>query len=463
MRKRQLVIASTIVVVVAAAGIAAWAALRAREQPEWTTDSPAALAEMRRGMDAFQKYYWQEARAHFAKALVLDPHFAMAMRMLIRTTESKELREQLRRQLVAADRSRLTPREAFLVEYTLAQSAEAPREKLDAIVDAYLKRHPNDPYALAQQADLCWDARRWDDAEGTYQKLLSVEPNWVDAQNKMGYMSMAQGRFAEAEDRFRTYRFIAPDQANPHDSLGELLVLTGRFDEAQRELDAALRIRPDFCTSYMNLMQIARLSGHPERMSAIVALIEKNGCGADMVAGTKCLTDAWQLYVARDWKRLAAAFHEPCVQGHKTGVVLSHLAAVLDGNLALAREMEAFEAKQGSRYMTRDNLVVPHTAAIREVAEGDLAGALKNFAATDAQVQYRTLEDGFFKLYNRLQWAHALELSGDHAGAERLVREVAAVNKAMAGRYVGLPAPQPPARSAAARPAAGAARSAKAS
>ena len=104
---------------------------------------------------------------------------------------------------------------------------------------------------------------------------------------------------------------------------------------------------------------------------------------------------------------------------------------------------------------------MPHTAAIREVAEGDLAEALKNFAATDAQLQYRGLEDGIFKMYNRLQWAHALELSGDKAGAERLVREVAAVNKAMAGRYVGLPAPQLP--SAAARPAGRAAGSAKAS
>src|SRR4029079_10626968 len=129
MRKRQLVIASTIVVVVAAAGIAAWAALRAREQPEWTTDSPAALAEMRLGMEASQKYYWQEANGHFAKALALDPHFAMALRMLMRTTESKERREELRRRLAALARARLSPREAFLVEYTLAQSADAPREK----------------------------------------------------------------------------------------------------------------------------------------------------------------------------------------------------------------------------------------------------------------------------------------------------------------------------------------------
>ena len=459
MHRRQLVIATTAVVVVAAAGIAAWAALRAREQPEWTTDSPAALAEMRLGMEASQKYYWQEASRHFAKAHALDPHFAMATRMLMRTVESKERREELRKELAATDRSRLSPREAFLVEYTLAQAAEAPTAKLDTIVADYLKKHPRDPYALATQADLCWDARRWDDAEKTFQRLLALEPNWVDAQNKMGYLSMALGRFAEAEDRFRTYRFVAPDQANPHDSLGELLVLTGRFDEAQRELEAAVRIRPDFCQSYINMMQIARLSGHPERMGPLVATIEKENCGPEFAVAAKCVNDLWQRYVARDWQRLAAIFGEPCVREHGIGIVLPHLAAVLDGDLAAARQMEAFEAKQRSRYKTRGNPLVPHTAAIREVAEGDMAGALRDFAKTDAELQYRGLEDGIFKMYNRLQWAHALELSGDKAGAERLVREVAAVNKAMAGRYAGLPAPEPPRADAAARSATGTATS----
>src|SRR4029078_10139489 len=108
------------------------------------------------------------------------------------------------------------------------------------------------------QADLCWETRRWDDAEKTFQELLAIEPNWVDAQNKMGYLSMALGRFAESEDRFRTYRFVAPDQANPHDSLGELLVLTGRFDEAQSELHAALRIRSGLRQRFSDDPELAR-------------------------------------------------------------------------------------------------------------------------------------------------------------------------------------------------------------
>src|SRR6185436_7925858 len=199
MRKRQLAIASLTVLVVAAAGIAAWAALRAREQPEWTTRSPAALAEMRRGMDAYQKYYWQEARGHFEKALALDPGFVIATRMLLRVDVDKERREELRKQLAAADRSRLSPREVFLVEHTLVQLGEkASTEKADKIVADYLRRYPRDPYALSAWADFCYDARRWDDAESTYQKPLAIDPNWVDAQNRMGYLSMALGRFAQA-------------------------------------------------------------------------------------------------------------------------------------------------------------------------------------------------------------------------------------------------------------------------
>ena len=166
----------------------------------------------------------------------------------------------------------------------------------------------------------------------------------------------------------------------------------------------------------------------------------------------------WNLYLARDWKPLAATFHEPCIQKRYLAPILPHLAAVLDGDLALARQIEAFVAKGDSNYITRENPAVPHTAAIREIAEGDLAEALDHFAAVDAQIQYRTVGDGIFKMYNRLQWARTLEASGDSTGRERLVREVAAVNKAMAARYTGLPAPQPPTTgntASAATPAAG--------
>ena len=155
------------------------------------------------------------------------------------------------------------------------------------------------------------------------------------------------------------------------------MVLTGRFDERAARARRGAAHPPRLLPWYINQMQIARLTGHPERMGALVATIEKENCGPDFAVAAKCVNELWQRYVARDWPRLAAIFQEPCIREHGIGIVLPHLAAVLEGDLALARQMEAFEAKQRSRYKTRDNPLVPHTAAIREVAEGDLAEALE--------------------------------------------------------------------------------------
>jgi len=439
MRKQLLV-----TVLLLAAAIAAWAALRARNQKEWTTSSLEALAELRQGLDAQRKYYWPEALSHFERALELDPEFTMAKLMLTRgDTISKERREKLRAELARTDRERLTAREAFLVELGLARSKEVPPAAIAKIVDDYLQEHPRDPYALEVQSDLYWNEGRWTDAEKSYQKLLAIDPNWVEAQNKMGYLSMAQGRFTEAEDRFRTYRFIAPDQANPHDSLGELLVLVGRFDEAENELEAALRIRPDFCSSYVNLIDAARLAGHPERVEGYLQRLEKSGCNEEWVASARCGKRSWELYLARDWEGLARLADDPCVQLRRIPRIHTHLAAVLRGDFALARRIEDLEAKDRANRGGDRNPALPHLAAVREVGEGNLTAALAKFESVDGLLTYRLLGDGVFKMYNRMQWARALELAGDHATADRLLREVESVNRAMASRYAGLPAPEP--------------------
>lgn len=442
--RERLFISLTVALMLLAA-IAAWATFHRRDRKEWTTSSPQALAELRLGLDAQRKYYRNEARARYERALELDPGFTMAAVMLMSTETSKERREQLRVQLEKADTKRLTERERTLVALALAQEKRAPLPVLAKIIGDYLLEHPNDPYLLQLDGNLKWRERRWKEAERSYQQLLDLDPNWVDAQNKMGYLSMSQGRFAEAEDRFRTYRYVAPDQANPHDSLGELLVLVGRFDEAEKELEAALRLRPDFCTSYRNLLVAAQLSHRPERVAETLRRFDASGCGEQTTAEAHCEARAWELFETHDWDTLGRMFSEPCGQERRVPLPWLHLAAVLRGDLSSARRMEAFGEQGWGRRNLLPSPLPSHLSAIRKVAEGNVQGALADFAAADEQLEYWELSDGIFKLYNRLQWAHALELSGDRDGAERLIGEVAAVNHAMAERYASLPRPEPPA------------------
>src|SRR5262249_50277974 len=152
--------------------------------------------------------------------------------MLFRASSRKmPQHDELLADLETTHRDRLTPREAFLVDYTV-DMAHGRRNEGREKLTRYLEDNPKDPYALDPQVSKDWEDQRWNQVETGCKKLLAVDPNWVSAQNKLGYLAMSQGHWAEAEDRFRTYLYVAPDQANPHDSLGELLLLLGRYDEA---------------------------------------------------------------------------------------------------------------------------------------------------------------------------------------------------------------------------------------
>jgi len=204
-------------------------------QPKWTTSSPEALAAFEQGLDARMSLYIEDAASFYSKAVELDPDFVAAKLGLLNSYYEKgEAREDLLRDLEAADLTDLTPREAFLVRYGLAKERGEPAAA-QRILEEYLDRYPRDPFALSYFGEEAWQRIDLQEAERRFRRLLEVEPNWVMAQNRLGYLAMAGGRFDEAEDLFHTYKYIAPDQANPYDSLGELLILVGRYDEAREE------------------------------------------------------------------------------------------------------------------------------------------------------------------------------------------------------------------------------------
>jgi tetratricopeptide (TPR) repeat protein len=245
MRRRKLNFVLGTAAVAALAGAALLAHYLMRQSSRaWTTSSPAALAAFEAGLDARMRFYIADAADNFRKALELDPQFAAAKVQLADLSRDGDERKRLRQELETTDLSRLNERERFLVELTRGK-----REEVPARVARYLADHPREPWGLFVAAGQTWDREEFDSAAELYKRLLEVDPNWVLARNNLGYMAMAQARFAEAEEQFRTYAYVAPDQANPHDSLGELLSLLGRYEEARSELERALAIRPDFCAS----------------------------------------------------------------------------------------------------------------------------------------------------------------------------------------------------------------------
>lgn len=452
-------IALIAVVLALAAGAAFW--LRAATRKEWTTESPAALAEYERGRQAHMRFYSADARAAFRRALELDPGFVAAKLGLLDSEVDKEVRARLVAELRAADRERLNERERFLLDILLARVDEDLVGRT-ARIEAYLDRHPDDPWALYSAASDSWVRQDWEVAERRYRRLLEVDPNWVLAHNNLGYIAMAQGRFAEAESRFRTYRFVAPDQANPHDSLGELLVLLGRYDEARAELEEALAIRPDFCASYDNLLRLAVLDRRPGDLDAI-ATRSRRDCAPDHARKLACMVTVARGFLTGDAEAPWRSADPACEEVNRQPEVLVHRLALVSGRRELALEIERKLRERASSIGSEFPKAAEELGTLiaffegqRHSIDGDWPAAIERWRAVDEAGEFwQAGGGGVLKLLARRELAHALRQTGDEAGAAAAIARTRAVNPAFADQsWEGWPLASSPGDAVAAAPSA---------
>jgi len=425
------------------------------EEATWTTDSPEALEAFERCLEAAMKIYIAEASQHCAEALEKDPDFVMAKlerAVFLRMTGDAEAADELFRELETADLSKLNPRERFLVRFRLAY--RDGREEGQQLLEAYLDKNPNDPWAIGIRCSQLWSAGDSEVAESCYQRLLEVDPNWVEAQNHLGYLAMARGRFEQAEERFETYEYLAPDQANPHDSMGELLILIGRYEDAERELRRALEIRADFCASYHHLVRLHLMEGDYERARGAAAELEgEPACDQYRPPPSLfyCIVDARQMEAEKRWEDLWELTRGPCLKANNEMELLAHKAALRTGRreaaLEIERELEESlkKAKDNPEAMTwGGELLLAHMRGTRLRIEGEPAQAAAELEkANRLDPSWRS--EGLsirLKLALQLDLVATLAEAGEMEKARQVLDGVRAVNSRIAERYDG-PALEP--------------------
>jgi tetratricopeptide (TPR) repeat protein len=233
---------------VAVAGVAA--ALYLSNRREVTTSSDEAYRVYREATENERRFYFKEARVGYARALELDPDFAIAMLGLARMSEREQARSLVRR----AERlkSRLTDRERRHIDLHLAIYEKGPEER-QKIAHEILERYPDDFRATTTLAMYEMSKGRMEEAVKVFTKLLEADPNSADAYNMIGYHYGYRGDYEKAIENLKKYQFMAPDQANPHDSIGEIQAYSGHYDEAISNLNHALQIKPDFAPAFGHL------------------------------------------------------------------------------------------------------------------------------------------------------------------------------------------------------------------
>ena len=407
---------------------------------EWTTDSPQALDEFELGLEASMKLYQKDAEAHFRKAVELDPEFVAAKLRLLEYQEGEEERNEILSELRELDLERLTPRERFLVEYRLARADRQPGSA-DKVLEEFLVDHPDDPYALAICSLDAWQSMDWEKAGRHYRNLLEIDPNWVIAQNHLGYMAMAQGKFDEAEELFQTYKYIAPDQANPHDSLGELLTLLGRYDEARQELEQALTIKSDFCPPYQHLFDLAVLEGRTQDFEEIARRAVDN-CASNEEDYYSCASFLWTAFLQGSYEAPWETGDETCLAQLDESDFLAYQFLNRSGRSAEARALEEKLARRIKEMeenypagVKGQRAVLHHAQGLRLAAEADFTQAAERFRKADQDLVYWGEGIGIMKLYNRLALAWALEKTGDLEASSRMIESVREVNPFFAETY----------------------------
>jgi tetratricopeptide (TPR) repeat protein len=246
-KSRRAVAAIAILFLLVAGGLAA---LYLTSRREVTTSSAAAYEAYREGVGNLRRYYRKEAQVAFARALSLDPNFAMAMIRLADLSNPEQARSLVER--ARRLRGRLSERERLYVDFVTAGENGKHDERL-RIARAVHEKYPDDVDAAMMLAGNEMAQGRAEQAIQIYTDLLALDPNNAEVYNQFGYYYAWRGDYDRAIENLRKYQFMAPDQANPYDSLGEVQAFSGHYDEAIANLNRALALKPDFFESTYHL------------------------------------------------------------------------------------------------------------------------------------------------------------------------------------------------------------------
>jgi protein O-GlcNAc transferase len=105
-------------------------------------------------------------------------------------------------------------------------------------------------------------------ARESFEEILALDPENVDALHLLGHLLSLQGRPSEAIPLLERAVKLQPGSAEIHFNLGNAYETQGLLNEALASLENALRLRPGFGAALNNLANIAKKLGMTDRAEA---------------------------------------------------------------------------------------------------------------------------------------------------------------------------------------------------
>ncbi len=225
--------------------------------PDAPTSSMEAYNSFLKGKEAYEKFYYEQARQLLESAVVLDPNFAEAYLYLARTQES--LSNQGAR-IEAYEKAKVlsgkaAEKERLYIEEAYAGAVERDPEKRLHILEDIVQKYPQEKEAHLELGSFYKARNKPELAIAEIDKALSLDPNYGFALNVIAFVYADLGNYNKAIDYLRRYAESSPGDANPIDSLAELYFHMGNLDEAIAKYKEVLR-KPDFVIAFGSLAYV---------------------------------------------------------------------------------------------------------------------------------------------------------------------------------------------------------------
>ena len=163
---------------------------------------------------------YDEAAAHFEKALQIDPNFYDGL---------------------------------VVMGVTRAHQGRLP-EAVEYFQTA-IRSQPEAPKAHVQLAHALWTQKRDQDALEEMRRALQFAPKDADIRADFGLALALAGRIPEAIDQLHEALLLNPNSAETHNNLGLALLASGKARESIPEFEVALRLKPELKGAADNLQR----------------------------------------------------------------------------------------------------------------------------------------------------------------------------------------------------------------
>ena len=145
--------------------------------------------------------------------------------------------------------------QAFIL-WNILGAAAAQIGKLDQAIIAFkrvITIQPDNVDAYNNIGNALKEQGKLDEAMEAYTKALAIQPDYALGCNNMGLTLQEQGKLDEAIEAYNKALAIQPDYADTYFNKGNALTEQGNLEDAIEAYSEALSIKPDYAEAYYNI------------------------------------------------------------------------------------------------------------------------------------------------------------------------------------------------------------------